>query len=310
MALVIIEENKDIKGYFSIKGRSMTKKLDYYIEAEPTNRPAYFKIVYVLGNKGFNIKTITEPFINSKKIYKGTFKDINKIEAKYKGTYEEGFCILGEYEEVLFAEYLNKKKINIDKLTIEDFNEYDNSNNSLPLEKENYIEKKDDYIKQKEEYSTFKIKSFKSSNYKSIIKKQRHCKDSNHININGNTNKNNILEFINSLSNKATKFKKTKVYSKDDLVIRISYHMFKESFIQKNEYFILIDSIVNLFKNNIKKHGHFLISVIFKRNGQIKYIQIGIPDINGSLNLQNLSYIKYNSLSESNRGYWLYKYEF
>lgn len=303
MAVVIMEESEKVRGYFSIKNNNLNKTLDYYIETKSSNDSININVVYVVGNKGFTVKTIQDDNIKDKKIYKGSIKDIISIIG-CENNKDEGICVLGKNNEIFFAEYLNKKKINVKNLKIENVNKAYNEYEDLACDCDDSSDDKNNIDEALDESkNSINIKHIDTLKYKKVTKR-------NTATVYYSTKqKSNVSALVNSLLDKATKFKKTKIYSKEDLVIRITYNLFKDALLIENEYFLLIDSIVNLFKSNIKKYGHFLISIVFKKNGQIKYIQIGIPDENASLNVQNLNSIKYKNITESNKGYWFYKYQ-
>lgn len=299
MAIVLIEENKDIKGYFAIKGNYKDKSLEYHIENQSNNENIQLDIFYVMNNRGVLVKRIKDRHFMDKKICKGSVKDILTFLKKEEQLSDEGVCILDENKNVVFAEYLSKKKLNIKDIIIEekDF-DIDNELSHKSLMGEQSKEKENSAVKKKRKpvHCRYTIKP-NQNNKPTLSSKPCQSEDCK------------ILEFTKRLSEKATTVKKTKIYSKEDLVIKIPYFLFKDAFRKDNEYFLIVDSIVNLFKDNIKKYGHFLISIIFKRNGEIKYIQIGIPDKDTSLSLNNLNSLKYKQISESNSGYWFYKYE-
>lgn len=299
MAIVLIEENNDIKGYFAIKGNSKDRSLEYHIENQSNSENIQLDIFYVMNNRGVLVKRIKDKNFMDRKICKGSVKDILTFLKEEEQLSDEGVCILDENKNVVFAEYLGKKKLNIKDITIEeqDF-DIDNDISNTSLMAEDLEDKENNAVKKKLKpvRCRYKVK-LNQDNKPPIGSKDYLLEDSK------------ILEFTKRLSEKATTVKKTKIYSKEDLVIKIPYFLFKDAFKKDNEYFLIVDSIVNLFKDNIKKYGHFLISIIFKRNGEIKYIQIGIPDKDTSLSLNNLNSLKYKQISESNSGYWFYKYE-
>lgn len=304
MAIVIIEENKDIRGYFSIKGHGLNKSLEYYIETQNSSGKIQFDIVYIIGDKGFVVKTIKEKNTNSKNIYKGSIKNITFL-VNEENIENEGVCILDKNDKILFAEYLNKKKIDMKDIKIKNKQlDIENCFHHKPLDLKSNNETTCDFLfKNKEKSLDIPICNIKPIRDRKISIREVPFK------LKSNTNEFKVSEFTKALCEKATTVKQTKIYSKDDLVIRISYFLFRDAFIKDNEYFLIIDTIINLFKDNIKKYGHFLISIIFRRNGQIKYIQIGIPDKEAFLSLEHLNSIKYKQITKSNNGYWFYKYE-
>lgn len=311
MAMVLIEKSNGIKGYISIKQSNSKKLIDYYIEiVNPPNMES-FDIVYINNNEGYIIKNIKPKLtLKEKNIYQGSINNIKQFKDDSTDTINEGVCIINKEKEMLFGEYFNKKPFKIENINLNQVYK-----NNLTFKDE--IKELVATTEEKETSHKFKLKNNRclkkcTFNIRSKNINKEFCSKK----LKNNSETKELIEtsdvdfFVNNLSNKATTVKNIKIQNKNDLTMKISYFIFKSSIDKSNKYYLVVDSIVNIFKSNIKKYGHFLISIIFKKNGEIKYIQIGVPDKLSSLNIQSLNSIKYKQIEESDCGYWFLKYEF
>lgn len=311
MAIILIENNEAIKGYISLKRKGEEKYIEYYIENKKTKENDLYSIAILNGNTGYiaekiHTKTNTS---NNNLIFKGTITDNPSLRDSIEDNI--GICIQNKVNKMVFVDYFKKREFNKSKIIIKEFA---NSNNQTKT----YTGDKN--INNKE-LAISKVVNFDEKN---IIKDNTNgesvlTRDLEDNYTDNSLNKNEIenttwkyksaKEFIDILSKKATVAKPIKIDNRKAIVLKISYYVFKNAYIDGNQYYISLNTIVGMFKQYLKKYGHFILTVVLRRNGEIKSLQIGIPGEENEIDLRGLEQFKYKYFNKTMGGYWMYHYE-
>lgn len=311
MAIIIIENNEAIKGYVSLKKKGGEKYIEYYIENNKIDENELYSIAILKDNIGHVVERLHTKINTSdnKLIFKGTITDNSLLQDSIEDNI--GICIQNKDNKMVFVDYFKKKEFNKSKITIKEFA---NPNNYV----KNYTGEKN--INTKE----LAISKIVDIDEKNIVKDNtskedsltRDLKDSFTANsLNENERKNSTWryksskEFIDVLSRKATVIKHIKIERNKAIVLKLSYHVFKNAYIEGNQYYISLNTIVDMFKQYLKKYGHFILTIVLRRNGEIKSLQIGIPSEENEIDLRGLEQFKYKYFNKTMGGYWMYHYK-
>lgn len=312
MAIILIENNSLFKGYISMRNIKDKKHIEYHIEYASELKDTSYRIGVLDNYNGYFVKEIHfEPTLNKNKLcVNGNLETLNTINDARES--DLGIYIQNKEGKILFANYFKKRDVDFKLIKI------DNSFDGVRAD-----DKHIDEIKNAKKIDETQNKTDKDKDKDS----DKECAIENNIEPDDKINTKEVdyieeaklnwrefetEDFTSKMSKIATIEKETRIDNCKTYIYKICYNVFKNAYIDGNNYYTAVNSIITMFKSDIKLKGHFLLSVLLKRNGEIKSIQLGIPvdmeNTNQTMNIcKNIFTYKY--FNEKMGAYWMYNFE-